>query len=125
MCGARWICQTPVRGRNDPASTSTAVVRVLLLVSALKLIAEIALMALLGQWLLGLLTGPKRETNLFYRLLQTMTRPFVRAARWLSPRVVIDRHVPLVAFFLLLFGWFVITTIKINLCLEIGVEACK
>ena len=97
----------------------------LLLVSVLKLIAEIALMALLGQWLLGLLTGPKRETNLFYRLLQTMTRPFVQAARWLSPRVVIDRHVPLVAFFLLLFGWFVVTTIKINLCLEIGVEACK
>jgi len=46
-------------------------------------------------------------------------------ARVLSPRVVLDRHVPLVAFFLLAFAWFVVTTIKINLCLEIGVEACK
>lgn len=97
----------------------------LLLVSVLKLIAEIALMSLLGQWLLGLLAGSKRDTNFFYRILQTITRPFVRLARWLSPRVVIDRHVPLVAFFLLAFGWFVVTTIKINLCLEIGVEACK
>lgn len=97
----------------------------LLLVSVLKLIAEIALMSLLGQWLLGLLAGPKRDTNFFYRILQTITRPFVRLARWLSPRVVIDRHVPLVAFLLLAFGWFVVTTIKINLCLEIGVEACK
>ena len=97
----------------------------LLFVSLLKLITEIALMALLGQWLLGLLAGAKRDTNFFYRLLQVMTRPFVRAARFLSPRIVLDRHVPLVAFFLLAFGWFVVTTIKINLCLDIGVEACK
>jgi hypothetical protein len=105
--------------------SSALVVRVLLLVSVLKLIAEIALMALLGQWLLGLLAGAKRDTNLFYRLLQTITSPFVRLARLLSPRVVLDRHVPLVAFLLLAFGWFVVTTIKINLCLEIGVEQCK
>jgi hypothetical protein len=98
---------------------------VLLFVSALKLIAEIALMALLGQWLLGMLAGAKRETNFFYRMLQTMTQPFVRIARLLSPRIVLDRHLPLVAFLLLAFGWFVVTTIKINLCLELGVEACK
>lgn len=94
-------------------------------VSALKLIAEIALMALLGQWLLGLLAGAKRETNLFYKLLQVLTQPFVRFARLITPRVVIDRHVPLVAFLLLAFGWLAATMAKINLCLQIGVEACK
>lgn len=97
----------------------------LLFVSALKLIAEIALMALLGQWLLGLLAGAKRETNLFYKLLQVLTQPFVRFARLITPRVVIDRHVPLVAFLLLAFGWLAATMAKINLCLQIGVEACK
>ena len=51
---------------------STAVVGVLLFVSLLKLITEIALMALLGQWLLGLLAGAKRDTNFFYRLLRTI-----------------------------------------------------
>lgn len=101
------------------------VARVLLLVSALKLIAEIALMALLGQWLLGILAGAKRDTNFFYRVLQVMTQPFVRIARLLSPRVVLDRHVPLVAFLLLAFTWFVATVAKINICLEIGMEACK
>jgi len=98
---------------------------VLLLVNILKTIAEIALMALLGQWVLGLLAGPKRDTNFFYRLLDVMTRPFVRLARLLSPPVVLDRHVPLVAFLLLAFGWLVVTVMKINICVEIGVEHCK
>ncbi|HVO08139.1 MAG TPA: hypothetical protein VMT83_15205 [Burkholderiaceae bacterium] len=97
----------------------------LLLVSSLKLIAEIALMALVGQWVLGVLAGPRRDTNFFYRVLQTMTQPFVRLARLLSPPVVLDRHVPLVAFLLLAFGWLIVTKWKIDICLEIGMEMCK
>lgn len=97
----------------------------LLFVNILKTIVEIALMALLGQWVLGLLAGAKRDTNFFYRVLDVMTRPFVRVARLLSPRVVLDRHVPIVAFLLLLFGWLAVTVMKINLCIEIGVEQCK
>ncbi|HLL12987.1 MAG TPA: hypothetical protein VK570_18130 [Rubrivivax sp.] len=97
----------------------------LLLVTSIKLIAEIALMALLGQGLLALLAGAKRETNFFYRLLKIMTMPFTRAARFIAPRVVIDRHVPLVAFLLLLFIWFVATAVRIQHCVEIGVEQCR
>ena len=47
----------------------------LLLISSVKLIAEIALLSLLGQWILGLLAGQKREQNLFYQVLQVLTRP--------------------------------------------------
>lgn len=97
----------------------------LLFVSSVKLVAEIALLSLLGQWLLGLLAGAKRDGNLFYQLLGIVTRPFVRAARWLTPRVVIDRHVPLVAFLLLAFVWVFATLYKIQLCAQIGVQACK
>ena len=97
----------------------------LLLVNILKTIAEIALLALVGQWVLGLLAGAKRDTNFFYRVLEVMTRPFVRLARLLSPRVVLDRHVPLVAFLLLAFGWLAVTVMKINICVEIGVEQCR
>jgi hypothetical protein len=97
----------------------------LLLVSSIKLVAEIALMALLGQWLLGLLAGTKRDTNLFYRALAVLTGPFIKGARLLSPRVVLDRHLPLVAFLLLAFVWLAATLAKINICLSIGVEACK
>jgi hypothetical protein len=97
----------------------------LLLVSAVKLIAEIALLSLLGQGLLYLLAGEKRQGNLFYQLLQVMTRPFLRAARWIAPRVVLDRHVPLVAFLLLALAWVVATAAKITLCVQIGVENCR
>ncbi len=97
----------------------------LALVTTIKLIAEIALLALLGQWVLGLLAGAKREQNLFYQILQIIGRPFVTIARLLTPKLVLDRHVPLVAFLLLLFVWLGVTILRIQTCLQIGVELCK
>ncbi len=97
----------------------------LLFVSSIKLLAEIALLALAGQWLLGLLAGAKRDSNFFYQLFQIVTRPVVRGARLVTPRFVLDRHLPLVAFLLLSFTWLAATAVKISVCLEIGVEACK
>ena len=97
----------------------------LTLVSILKLLAEIALLALAGQWVLGLLAGAKREQNVFYQLLRIVTRPFVAGARYITPKVVIDRHLPAVAFLLLLFVWLGATVAKINICMQIGVHLCK
>lgn len=97
----------------------------LLLASAIKLVCEIALMAMAGQWLLGLLAGAKREQNVAWRLLKVLTDPFVRAARVLAPPVVLDRHLPLVAFLVLAFAWIAATTWRISMCLEIGVAACR
>ena len=94
-------------------------------VSTLKLIAEIALLALFGQWVLGLLAGAKKDSNLFYQILQIVGKPFVVAARFITPKQIIDRHVPFVAFLLLLFVWIGSTLMKIRICLEIGVELCK
>jgi hypothetical protein len=90
-----------------------------------KLIAEIALMAMVGQWVLGLLAGAKKDQNLFYQILAIIGRPFVRVARLLTPKLVLDRHVPLVAFFLLIFIWLAATIYKIQTCIQIGVELCK
>jgi len=73
---------------------------VLLVVSSIKLVAEIALMALAGQFVLGLLAGAKREQNFMYRMFQVLTSPFVKAVRFITPRVVIDRHIPLATFVL-------------------------
>lgn len=97
----------------------------LTLVSILKLLAEIALLALAGQWVLGLLAGAKREQNVFYQLLQVVTRPVVAGARYITPKVVIDRHLPAVAFLVLLFVWLGATVAKINICMQIGVHLCK
>lgn len=97
----------------------------LLLLSLIKLVAEIALFAFAGQWLLGLLAGRQRETNFFYQLLAVVTRPLVRGMRFIAPRQIIDRHLPLAAFVLLASVWFVATVSRINMCLQIGIEQCR
>ncbi|MFZ2651560.1 MAG: hypothetical protein WA210_15800 [Burkholderiaceae bacterium] len=97
----------------------------LLLVSSIKLLAEIALFAFAGQWLLGLLAGAKRESNFFYRLFMVVTQPVVRGMRLISPRQVIDRHLPVAAFVLLVTVWFVATIVRIDICLKVGIDACR
>jgi hypothetical protein len=90
-----------------------------------KLIAEIALLALFGQWVLGLLAGAKKQQNIFYQLLEIVGRPFVLAARFITPKFVLPRHLPLVAFLILAFVWVGATVVRIQICLQIGVELCK
>lgn len=97
----------------------------LLLISIAKLVLEIALLSLLGQWVVGLLVGAKREQSMVYTLFGVLTGPFVRSVRWITPKMVIDRHVPLATFVLLLMAWVGVTAAKISTCLELGVQACR
>ncbi|MEO7953827.1 MAG: hypothetical protein ABIR35_07020 [Polaromonas sp.] len=97
----------------------------LTLVLAIKLVAEIALLALFGQWLLGRVLGASRQGNPFYGVLQLLGRPWVSAARWIAPKVVAERHVPALAFLLLLLVWSAASIVKVKICLQIGVALCK
>jgi hypothetical protein len=97
----------------------------LLLISAVKLVAELALLALLGQALLGWLAGAHKERNLFYQLLALMGRPFVRAAGWISPAFVLPQHHPLVALCLLSVVWLAALLAKISVCVSLGVAVCR
>lgn len=94
-------------------------------ISSVKLITEIALLALFGQWVLGLLAGQRKDRNIFYQVLQQIGRPFVLLARLVTPRVVLARHLPLVAFLILGFVWLAATAAKISHCLKIGVQLCQ
>jgi hypothetical protein len=96
----------------------------LALVTTVKLLAEIALLAL-GQGVMGLLSGQVCERNPFYRVFQLIARPWVKAARWISPPVVLDRHLPLVAFAVLLLIWGTAAMAKVSICRQIGVALCK
>jgi len=97
----------------------------ILIATTIKLIAEIALMAMLGRWLLGLLAGANKEKNLVYQILHVVVRPFISLTRLLTPNLVLDRHVPLGAFLMLSFVWLGATLFKIQLCLQLGVAQCK
>ena len=72
------------------------------LVVILKALNEVALMALIGQAALFVLAGSRRNENLIYTVLKTVTSPIMRATRWLAPRFVVDQHIGFLALFLLL-----------------------
>lgn len=82
-----------------------------------KGLVEVAGVAMFGQGVLWVLAGAKREQNLVYKLFKTLTRPVMKVARWITPRVVLDQHLGLVAFFLLLVLWLVLTITKIRMVL--------
>lgn len=86
------------------------------LVSVLRTLVEVAGMALLGQGVLALLAGKYRHDNIFYRIFQIVTRPVIRAVRFLTPRIIIDAHVPFIAFFLLFWIWIALALLKRHLC---------
>jgi hypothetical protein len=93
------------------------------LVRALRAVVEVAVLALLGQGLLAVLAGKARQQNFVYQLFQVVTRPVVRAVRFITPRFVLDRHLPLVSFFLLLWLWLALAFVKRFLCALHG-ESC-
>jgi hypothetical protein len=66
----------------------------------------IAGLALLGQLLVGVFNWRARGQNLVYRLFQVVASPVVKLVRWVTPKVVLDRHIPLAAFMLLFFAYF-------------------
>ena len=90
-----------------------------------QLVLYIALLALVGQGVLYVLAGANRDRNIFYQLLQIVSKPFTLLVRKLTPNKVADQHVPLVTFFLLLIVYAVVTFEKISLCVEAGMEGCR
>jgi hypothetical protein len=86
---------------NDLVST-------LFVLRLVKLVLEIALLALVGQAILwAMIRGVGRDpsTNVFYRVLSVIVSPFVKAVRLVTPRFVADRHVPWAVFGLLVVGY--------------------
>jgi hypothetical protein len=90
-----------------------------------QLTLYIPLLALLGQGLLFVLAGPRRDTNFFYQLLKLLSKPFTALVRRLTPAKVADHHVPIVTFLLLTIVYVVVTLERISLCMRIGVELCR
>ncbi len=83
----------------------------------LKALVEVAIFAAIGQGILYLFAGAKREQNFVYTTFKMLTSPATKLARLLSPRFILDQHIWMVAFFLLLVFWVGLTIAKINLVL--------
>ncbi|MFM8691713.1 MAG: hypothetical protein ACKODU_11890 [Limnohabitans sp.] len=98
---------------------------VLPILNIFQLLAYMGLLALLGQGLLYLLAGHKRDTNVFYQLFQVLNKPWMTMARWISPARVAPHHHGYVAFFALSVLYIAITLAKIEHCISVGMAGCR
>ncbi len=98
---------------------------VLLFLNIAQLLLYIGGLALLGQGLLYVLSGQKRETNLFYQLFQIVNKPWTATARFISPKQIADHQIPFVAFCIIAVLYIAVTLAKIEHCVSIGVELCQ
>jgi uncharacterized protein YggT (Ycf19 family) len=95
----------------------------LFMVSVLRALVEVAGLCLVGQGVLYLLAGAAREGNTVFRMLCIVTRPVLRLVRRVTPRAIVDRHLP-VFVFLLLFGlWIALAAVRRLICAANGL-AC-
>ena len=88
-------------------------------VVTLKALVEVAMFAFIGQGILWILAGAKREGNWVYGVLKTLTKPVFKVARWISPRFILDQHLWLVVLFLLVVTWVAVTMWKVSLVLRL------
>lgn len=96
----------------------------LMVLRAVKALAELALLFLLGQGLLYILAGQKREGNFVYQLFRTLTNPVLRATRAITPKFIVDRHTPYVAVLLLFWIWLATLFLMAQVCEGGGID-CK
>lgn len=95
----------------------------LFVLSVLRALVEVAGYTLLGQGIVALFAGHNRESNFVYRMMKTVTGPAVRLVRFITPRIIIDRHIPFVTFFLLFWLWIGLAVAKRFVCATQGL-AC-
>jgi hypothetical protein len=97
----------------------------LLAVVIAKSLIELSLMFIVGRFLLGLLAGPKRDSNVFWQLLDVASKPALWLTRRISPKLILDQHIPLATGSWLLIAWVFLVQTKIDICLSMGVGACQ
>jgi hypothetical protein len=96
---------------------------VVFLISVFRTLVEVAGLFLLGQGGLYLLAGASRDRNVIYQLFRVLTRPVIGIVRAITPRLVIDRHIPFVAFVLLFWLWIALAYARYSIC-QTGNLAC-
>jgi hypothetical protein len=95
----------------------------LLLLSIIKALCEILGLALAGQGVLWVFAGRNRENNFVYKLFASVTRPVMWIARRIMPKVVLDRHIWMVAVLLVFVLWISSSQQKLKRCVTVEPES--
>jgi hypothetical protein len=97
----------------------------LMIFLVVKALLELVGLALFAQGVLHVMAGAKRDENRFYALFKAFTRPVTKFARIVTPKAVVDRYIPYVAFLLVLWAWlFLVFWVLPGLCGS-GVVDCS
>lgn len=87
---------------------------VVVLISLMRAVVEVAGMCLLGQGVLGLLAGSRRHNNPIYRAFGVVTRPAVALMRCLLPARVGEAAVTVFAFGALFVLWIGLAYLRLS-----------
>ena len=82
-------------------------------------------MFIVGRFILGLLAGAKKSTNIFWQLLDIAAKPALYITRKLSPKFILDQHIPLATASWLIIAWVIVVKQKIELCVQAGASLCQ
>lgn len=72
------------------------------LFNLIQLVLGILMYTMIGQGLLALLLGEGRDKNAVYLFITKLTRPAWKVTRFITPRFIVDRHIALLTFLLLI-----------------------
>ena len=97
----------------------------LLVVVILKSLIELSLMFIVGRFILGLLAGAKRQTNIFWQMLDIASKPALWLTRAVRPKIILDQHIPLATASWLLVAWVLTVKTKVDLCIETTGGMCQ
>lgn len=94
----------------------------ILAIKITRALVEVAGLCLLGQGIVAVFAGASRERNPIYLLFRTITRPVIRGLRAITPRFIIDRHLPYLAFFVLFWLWILLAVARVAVCRTHGLN---
>lgn len=90
------------------------------IIGLLRALVEITGLFMLAQGGLYLLAGKQRDSNPIYQLFSLLTRPAIKLLRRVTPNLIADQHLPVVAFCLLFWLWIALAYLRVALCQSEG-----
>jgi len=97
-----------------------------LLLLVLQSLILVAGLAMFGKAVVGAFNWKARQSNVVYQLFAILTRPLERVVRLVTPKLVLDQHVPLATFLLLLVGYFAMGFWHRDVCLvDLAQAGCE
>ncbi len=109
------LCPVDYNAAPDPYTKLPMPIEYTLL-SILIALVQVALYLFLGRGAMYVFAGATREQNFIYQLFKKGTEPLVKLTRFITPRFVVDRHVPLVTFLLLVWIGLLLIYLRRAIC---------